>query len=178
MSANPTPARWTIEQIDKSARIEFMTKEEAEPLEAELLAELGEDGSEALAISPEVDYRIRQIELEMEVRAQTAKVAERETKRAKRKGKPFKRARRVARSPETWRHLKNYTGYEISSHGRVRSLDRARPDDWLKPRRKWFKGMSVEWVVLYDSEGKRRERMVGYLLIDAGFLLRPTWMKG
>jgi len=94
----------------------------------------------------------------------------------KRKG-VFKQARRVSRAPETWRVLKNYPTYEVSSHGRVRSLDRARPDDWLKPRYRWYKGMGTSSVVIKDRDGTRCERDIAKLMIDAGFLSRPTWMK-
>lgn len=94
----------------------------------------------------------------------------------KRKGL-FRQARRVSKSPETWRSLSNYPLYEISSHGRVRSRDRVNPTDWLKPRRKWYRGMCVDYVVLNDREGRRCERMVGKLLIAAGFLEKPNWMK-
>jgi len=100
-----------------------------------------------------------------------------ETLAPRRKG-VFRQARRVSKSPETWRSLSNYPTYEISSHGRVRSLDRANPTDWLKPRRKWFRGVCVEYVVINDRDGKRCERMVGKLLIAAGFLEKPAWMKG
>jgi len=93
----------------------------------------------------------------------------------KRKGL-FRQARRVSRCPETWRVLKNYPLYEISSHGRVRALDRAHPEDWLKPRRKWYRGMCPDSVVLRDHEGKRCERFIGKLLIAAGFMSKPDWM--
>jgi hypothetical protein len=82
----------------------------------------------------------------------------------------FHKPKRVSKSPETWRHLSNYPGYEISSHGRVRSLDRAAPGDWLKPRRRWYKGLPVDSVVLKDRDGKRREPLVGSLLVAARFL--------
>jgi hypothetical protein len=98
----------------------------------------------------------------------------------KRQGKGkglFRQARRVSRTPETWRVLKNYPLYEISSHGRVRALDRAHPNDWLKPRRKWYRGMCPESVVLRDHEGKRCERFIGKLLVSAGFMPRPEWME-
>jgi hypothetical protein len=95
----------------------------------------------------------------------------------KRKAGPFKKAIRVSQSPETWRFLTNYPKYEISAHGRVRALDRAKPEDWLKPRRHWYKGLCVDSVVLKDRDGRRREIFVGKLLIAAGFLSRPDWMK-
>jgi NUMOD4 motif len=97
------------------------------------------------------------------------------TEKPKKKGL-FRQARRVSRTSETWRVLKNYPLYEISSHGRVRALDRAHPDDWLKPRRKWYRGMCPDSVVLRDHEGKRCERFIGKLLIAAGFMPRPEWM--
>lgn len=108
---------------------------------------------------------------------------EHETKPAKRKtgksvaGKPkyWKAARRVSRSEETWRILDNYPNYEISSHGRVRSLSRVRPDDWLKPRRRWQYGHCVESIVLFDKDHIRRERDIGWLLVASGFLKRPKW---
>lgn len=86
------------------------------------------------------------------------------TDRPKRTGKY--KAHRVARSKEQWRVLTNYPNYEISSYGRVRSLQRTKPDDWLKPR--WFRGQQK--VVLYDKDGIRRERMVYWLLVGAGWL--------
>jgi len=157
---------------------EAMPREEADRIYFELVAELGEDGTEELCCSKEVDYRLAQIELEKEVHEQTAKRDAREAAKAKRKSKgPFNPARRVARSPEAWRCLNNYPGYEISSHGRVRSIGRAKPGDWLKPRWKWHMGRPLQFVVLYDAEHKRCERLVGYLLLDAGFLTRPDWMK-
>ena len=100
-----------------------------------------------------------------------------EKQRAGRKMKPFKRAKRVSISPETWRILEHYPLYQISSHGRVRALDRAAPDDFLKPRFRWFRGMSVSFIILRDKDGKRRERMTGYLMVSAGFMTRPKWMK-
>jgi hypothetical protein len=89
----------------------------------------------------------------------------------------FRQARRVSKSIEVWRCLSNYPAYEISSHGRVRSLDRARPGDWLKPRYRWYKGVSVTSVVIRNRDGRRCERMIGKLLIAAGFMEKPDWMK-
>lgn len=82
----------------------------------------------------------------------------------------FRQAKRVSRSPETWRVLANYPTYEISSHGRVRAIDRAKPEDWLKPRRTWHYGMAVDSVVLKSRDGERTERFIGKLLLAAGFL--------
>jgi NUMOD4 motif len=90
--------------------------------------------------------------------------------------KPARRTA-VSKSTETWRCLGLYPAYEISSYGRVRSLDRAKPGDWLKPRYRWFKGLCVASVVIKDSDGRRCERMIGVLLIAAGFMLKPAWMK-
>jgi hypothetical protein len=89
----------------------------------------------------------------------------------------LKQARRASKAAETWRCLGNYPLYEVSSYGRVRSLDRVRPNDWLKPRYRWFKGLCVASVVLKDRDGLRCERMIGRLLIAAGFMPRPEWMK-
>jgi hypothetical protein len=89
----------------------------------------------------------------------------------------LKQPRRISKSPETWRCLGNYPLYEISSHGRVRALDRTRPGDWLKPRYRWFKGLCVASVVIRDRDGWRCERMIGKLLIAAGFMEKPDWMK-
>jgi hypothetical protein len=93
------------------------------------------------------------------------------------KPKMLSQPRRVSQAAETWRCLSNYPLYEISSHGRVRSLDRAKPDDWLKPRRRWIRGHSVDFVVIKDRDGRRCERMIGKLLIAAGFLPKPEWME-
>ena len=96
------------------------------------------------------------------------------------KAKPrgvLKPARRVSKSAEGWRCLSDYPEYEISSHGRVRAVGRARPTDWLKPRRRWFKGMCVDYVVIKDRDGRRCERMIGKLLIAVGFMPRPEWMS-
>jgi hypothetical protein len=96
----------------------------------------------------------------------------------KRKGKGlFRQPRRVSRAIEKWRVLDTYPNYEISSHGRVRSRDRARPTDWLKPRWQWHHGKGLPSVVLKNRDGQRCERFVGRLLIEAGFLNRPDWMK-
>jgi hypothetical protein len=92
------------------------------------------------------------------------------------KTKKFKRARRVSRGAETWRILRNYPEYEISSHGRVRSLTRANPDDCLKPRFVWHHG-KVVLAVRLASGGKVYDRFVGPLLIQAGFLKAPDWMS-
>lgn len=89
----------------------------------------------------------------------------------------FSQPRRVSKAIETWRCLNNYPNYEVSSHGRVRAIDRANPNDWLKPRRKWYKGMCPDSVVLKDRDGNRREVFVGKLLIAAGFMAQPKFMK-
>jgi hypothetical protein len=87
----------------------------------------------------------------------------------------FKRAKRASRSPEVWRILRNYPEYEISSHGRVRSLTRAVGTDWLKPRFVWYYGKVVVAVKL-SVAGKPIERFIGPLMIQAGFLKEPKWM--
>jgi hypothetical protein len=87
----------------------------------------------------------------------------------------FKRAKRVPRSPETWRILRNYPEYEISSHGRVRSLTRAVATDWLKPRFVWHHG-KVVLAVRLSIDGKPVDRFIGPLMIQAGFLKEPKWM--
>jgi hypothetical protein len=81
----------------------------------------------------------------------------------------FKPARRVPRSSEGWRVLKNYPGYEISTYGRVRSLERLKPDDFLKPRFRWFKGAFTITVRLYRDK-VACDRSLGMLMVDAGFL--------
>lgn len=87
----------------------------------------------------------------------------------------FRQAKRVSRSVETWRVLANYPTYEISSHGRVRAVDRARVEDWLKPRRRWFRGMSVDSVSIRDRDGNLRSPMIGTLLVQAGYV--KDWRK-
>lgn len=135
---------------------------EAEAIREQLTRELGEEGCTAL-----LDY--------VEERQENA--ATMPKPKPKPAPKIFKRARRVSKSAESWRCLSDYPAYEISSHGRVRAIDRARPADWLKPRRRWFRGMCVDYVVITDRDGRRCERMVGKLLIAAGFLPRPAWMR-
>jgi hypothetical protein len=97
-----------------------------------------------------------------------ASPARRPKAKAKRTGKY--KAHRVARSKEQWRVLTNYPNYEISSYGRVRSLQRTGAADWLKPR--WFRGAPS--VVLYDKDGHRRERLINWLMVSAGWLKQPT----
>ena len=86
-------------------------------------------------------------------------------------------ARRMSKTSEHWRCLSNYPLYEISSYGRVRALDRAKPGDCLKPRYKWILGKAVPFVVIKDRDGRRCERMIGKLLIAAGFMAKPAWME-
>jgi len=169
-----TEKLWTAEQEAEARRWVKLDRalDSAAPLLYEKLeAKLGKKLWEALS-----DYVDSQTALEDD-EPETSSSADKPKAGKKKKRGPFNHARRVSRSPETWRILKNYPAYEISSHGRVRSLDRARPDDWLKPRRKWYRGVCVEWVVIRDRDGQRCERMVGKLLIDAGFLPRPEWMN-
>lgn len=101
----------------------------------------------------------------------------RTTKRGKPSKRGYRRAKTVSRSPETWRFLRHYPLYEISSHGRVRALNRAKRDDWLKPRWGWKRGVPTPSVVLIDKDGKRRERNVPMPLISVGFLKKPRWME-
>lgn len=89
----------------------------------------------------------------------------------------YKRAIRVRRSPETWRHLDNYPGYQISSHGRLRTVQRANADDVLKPRFSWHYGKVVMAYELRDKDGNRKARFVGSLMMAAGFLKAPQWRK-
>src|ERR1700720_2423507 len=102
---------------------------------------------------------------------------ERPTKSARpaRKSK-LKTARRVAKSAESWRILRNYPEYEISSHGRVRSMNRARPSDFLKPRFVWHHGKVAEAFTLC-SGGKEHTRFKGPLMVSAGLLKSPSWMN-
>jgi hypothetical protein len=157
-------AKWTEAQIASAhewhSLVEKGKDEEAGPIQQQLEKELGHDGSYELLEFIE-DYRER------------SKPAP-----TKRRGvlKPARRSA-VSKSSETWRCLGHYPLYEVSSYGRVRSLNRVRPGDWLKPRYRWFKGMCVPSVVLRDSEGRRCERMIGALLIDSGFMKKPGWMK-
>src|SRR6185312_1857249 len=89
----------------------------------------------------------------------------------------LKPARHVAKSAETWRCLSNYPNYEISAYGRVRSINRAKPNDCLKPRWHWRHGACVDYVVLTDLDGIRRERQIGWLLVSVGFLKKPDWAR-
>ena len=88
---------------------------------------------------------------------------------AARSSKSKKRARNVAKSKEIWRGLHNYPGYEVSSHGRVRSLN-SPIGQFLKPR--WFQRMPK--VVIYDAEGIRRERAIYFLMVQARFIVE-SW---
>lgn len=97
-------------------------------------------------------------------------------KSKRKKGKGFiRKARRVARSPETWRVLANYPLYEVSSHHRCRCIDRANPADVLKPRSRWISGYLVSYYKIRDEAGKTCERHIGHLLVRAGFLPEPAW---
>ena len=89
----------------------------------------------------------------------------------------YKRAIRVSRSPETWRILTHYPEYQISSHGRLRSVLRAKDSDFLKPKFSWHYGKMVEAFELKDKDGVRRSRFKGTLMINAGFLKSPKWRK-
>jgi hypothetical protein len=153
--------KWTEAQIASAhewhSLVEKQNDVDAAPIQQQLEKELGHDGSYELLEFIE-DYRER------------SKPAP-----AKRKG-VLKPARSVSKSSEAWRCLSNYPAYEISSYGRVRALDRARPGDWLKPRLRWFRGQCVPYVVLRDRDGRRCERMVGKLLIASGFMPKPAWM--
>jgi len=82
----------------------------------------------------------------------------------------LRKARRVSRSREAWRILKDYPAYEVSSHGRCRSLDRVKYDDVLKPRYTFLKGFWIPYFAIADKDGKRRERQAGFLMQSAGFL--------
>jgi len=99
-----------------------------------------------------------------------------ETKPTAKKRGPYKRAVRVSRSPETWRILPNYPDYQISNHGRLRSLMRAKPEDCLKPRFSWWHGKAVAAYKLLDKDGRQRSRFVGGLMMSVGFLKPQTWM--
>jgi hypothetical protein len=156
-------AKWTEAQIAQAEAVHNLWErgkdDEAEPIHAQLYKELGDD----------VAYDLLQfVEDERERAAKPAPT--------KRRG-VLKPARSVSRSSEAWRCLSNYPAYEISSYGRVRALDRAKPGDWLKPRLRWFRGQCVAYVVLRDRDGRRCERMVGKLLIAAAFMPKPEWMK-
>jgi hypothetical protein len=89
----------------------------------------------------------------------------------------YKRAIRVSRSPETWRHLEHYPAYQISSHGRLRSVMRAKDTDVLKPRFSWHYGKLVAAYNINDKDGIKRSRFVGTLMINAGFIKARQWGK-
>jgi hypothetical protein len=151
-------ANWTLEQIAQPEEWNRLTEQskddEANAIWSRLAAEMGYEAS----------YALLQFVEERE-----------ERKKATRKRKLFASPRHASKAIETWRCLNDYPDYEISSHGRVRARDRARPGDWLKPRRRWYYGKSVDFVVLKDRDGRRCERMVGWLLVAAGFLPKPKW---
>jgi hypothetical protein len=153
--------RWTEAQIARAKEwLRLLDEDEdaqADEIYAELRGELGAENCRALLQYVE--------DLQENAVARTPKP------------KMLSQPRRVSQAAETWRCLNNYPLYEISSHGRVRALDRARPDDWLKPRRRWIRGHSVDFVVIKDRDGRRCERMIGKLLIAAGFLPTPEWME-
>lgn len=93
------------------------------------------------------------------------------------KKRHYKRAIRVSRSPEIWRHLEHYPGYQISSHGRLRSAQRANDTDVLKPRFSWHYGKLVAAYNILDKDGIKRSRFVGTLMINAGFVKARDWKK-
>jgi hypothetical protein len=93
------------------------------------------------------------------------------------KKRHYKRAIRVSRSPETWRHLEHYPAYQISSHGRLRSVMRGRDTDVLKPRFSWHYGKLVTAYNILDKDGVKRSRFVGTLMINAGFIKARQWTK-
>jgi hypothetical protein len=157
--------QWTTEQIEHAKRIISLDYPESGRLYNELSDAMGDRQAERL-----IDYVDKLAPAVEEPEAESPAANKPKRKRL------FKQARRVSKHPETWRILKNYPTYEISSHGRVRSLNRIRPDDWLKPRRRWYKGLCVDSVVILDRDGKRCERFIGMLLVSAGFLPRQDWM--
>jgi NUMOD4 motif len=90
----------------------------------------------------------------------------------------FKPAKRNAtKGAERWRILKHYPKYEISDYGRVRSLDRARPEDVLKPRLKFWRGSATFTYRLVQEDRRVRDVFVGSLLLSVGFM-KPFKKKG
>lgn len=82
---------------------------------------------------------------------------------------------------ERWLPIPGYEGhYEVSDHGRVRSLDRVTPGKdganrpfrgrLLKPRPQRFGHLKV---VLYSGKGQKRQRYVHQLVLEAFVGKRP-----
>jgi hypothetical protein len=176
-----TPDFETIKKLWATSRdltiSDRIAEKASEELEGLLPDDLWDEMVEFPTDSPEFENAFRKYYAKTKTPVETRTVkSRRKADTPKRRGL-FNQPRRVSRAVETWRCLSNYPNYEISSHGRVRAIDRARPNDWLKPRRKWYKGMCPDSVVLKDRDGRRREIFVGKLLVAAGFMEMPKFMK-
>jgi len=131
-----------------------------------------------LFTTAEVDAQVAKDEAEMAAKATKKAKSSKSSKSSKSPKKPpkgrgfFKPARRIARSPEAWRGLKDYPAYEISSHGRVRCVDRVSPEDCLKPRYRFFRGQWSLWIRL-SLKGVKYERQIPWLMVAAGYLDAP-----
>lgn len=168
----PRAEQWTNEQVLKMDKCWNSGGEEADALELELRADFGFANYDALL--EVVDDLVGAIEKQPKSdapnptgEAKPASTAARVV--AAKRGRTIKR--------EAWRILKNYPNYEISSKWRVRALDRMKPDDFLTPRVQWTMGRASLAVALYNAEGERCVRFLDMLMIQAGFLKKPKWMK-
>jgi hypothetical protein len=153
-------ARWTQAQFEKAELATRLVMEEKDAEFEAIVAQLRSELDEA-TLSALLEY--------------ADKLYANQRKASEQKAKPKALPRRGAQATESWRCLGTFPNYEISSYGRVRSLDRARPDAWLKPRRRWMRGSCVDYVALVDSHGRRCERQIGWLLVSVGFMVRPKW---
>ena len=90
-------------------------------------------------------------------------------KRAEGKSK-YSRSRSSVRSKEVWRVLGKYPKYQVSNYGRVQNLERAHPDDCLKPRFGFTGRGLIMSFALRDRDGNRCDPSLQTLMTQAGFL--------
>ena len=88
---------------------------------------------------------------------------------------------------ETWLPVPGYPGYEVSDHGRVRSVDRQVQSRWGTPKTLRGKILSQSlvgsdggryWSSALFREGKRRTATVHTLVLEAFVGPRPVGMWG
>ena len=116
-------------------------------------------------------------ELEAEMRG--SKPEKKSVQKNRPKGPKMNRPRRATvRSAERWVIHPNYPNYEISTHARMRAVNRAKPEDCLKPKIVWFGGKAtIAYRLVAPDGGRPVDRFVGPLMVRAGVLNRPKWMK-
>jgi hypothetical protein len=95
--------------------------------------------------------------------------------RNKQKAK-YNRPRSSARSKEEWRFIDEYPNYQVSSHCRVRPVQRANADDFLKPRIGFKKAKGkgpAQMIISYtlrNRQGVRKDPSLQTLMTQAGFI--------